>query len=186
MRKYTWFTLALIGITFLACQSESNKKAPPKDLPTEKVFPLSIQLGGEYGELDVIRAQARSTIDYRIENGGKALSMMTSGYWWPEFVYYRQKITGEGHYDGYWVQYKDDFTYEYGVYDEVWGSGRYHYDLDKMELLLLDDDVEQEPKVYQGNYNGNLMSYIGRHTWGINNGMQIKMVPIDTKPTKQG
>jgi len=183
MRNYGLILLAALACLMIACKPDGTSKGVPEDIAEDKIFPLSIELKGAYTDLDHIRAQALSIIDYRIQNSDKALSMMTSGYWWPEFVYHSGSISGEGHYDGYWIKYGDDFTYTYGVYGDTWGSGKYHYGLDNQELMLLDNDVELEPKVFQGNYNGELMSYIGKHTFGVNNGMQIKMVPLEEVPT---
>ena len=180
-----YLKIAIAMTTFLVISCDPGPSAM-KDLPVEEWFPLSIQKGSEFDDPDLLRAQALSIIDYRIQNSEKALSMMTYGYWWPEFVFNKDKITQEGHYDGYWIKYEDDYSYTYGKYDVTWGGGKYHYDLDKKELRLLDNDSEQEPKVFQGNYNGEIMSYIGMHEFGVNNGLQIKMVPLDNKPVAEG
>ena len=64
------------------------------------------------------------------------------------------------------------------------GAGRYHFRLEDSQLIMLDDDVDQEPKVWTANNNGEMMSYVGTHEFGVNNGMQMKMIPLDTRPKK--
>jgi len=188
MGKYIFLPVILLSLLFASCdQSNSGKKSSSsknKELDESKIFPISIQKEGEYSDLDAIRAQARSLIDHRAANGDKPMSMLTYGYWNPEFVYNANKMSKENQYAGYWIKYEDDFTYTYGAWGDEMGSGKYHFRLDDNQLLMLDNDVDQEPKAWTANNNGEMMSYIGLHEWGVNNGMQMKMVPMDTKPVK--
>lgn len=188
MRKYFFLSTLVISCLVSSCRpaGESGHTVHNKvKLDPSKVFPISIQKQGEFDDLDVIRAQARSIIDYRATNGDKPMAMLTYGYWNPEFVFNAGKMSAEGQYEGYWIAFKDDFTYSYGAYDDIMGSGRYHFRLDDKQLIMLDDDVEQEPKVWVANNNGEMMSFVGTHEFGVNNGIQMKMVPMDTRPTKK-
>lgn len=149
-----------------------------------KVFPLSIQKGGSYRSLDQIRVQARTIIDHRIEQSDKALAMMTHTYWYPEFVYNGKEMSKVDEYKGYWIKYGDDFRYQYGQYGKVFGEGRYHFRLEDKSLYMLDDDIEQEPKVWTVNYNGEAMAYVGVHEYKISNGMQLKFLAVGEQPKK--
>ena len=185
MLKYFLRYSALISLILLSC-NPSNSSSGSDNIPTseDKIFPLTIQKGGNTMPLEQIRAQARTLIDHRIQTGTEALSMLTSGFWWPEYVFNKGSISAQGHYDGYWLDFKEDFSYEYGKYSTRYGGGKYHYSLDNSYLIMLDNDVALEPKVWQANYNGQAIALVGRHEYGINNGMQIKLVPLDVLPSE--
>ncbi|MFT4536798.1 MAG: hypothetical protein ACI9P5_004175 [Saprospiraceae bacterium] len=179
MGKYILLTSIVIMLLLASCdQTKSNNTTA-----ADNDFPLSALEEGEYSDLDAIRAQARGLIDHRASNGDKPMSMLTYGYWNPEFVFDGHEMSAPGRYEGYWIKYEDDFTYSYGAYKNVMGSGRYHFRLDDSQLMMLDNNVDQEPKVWTANNNGEMMSYIGVHEWGVNNGMQMKMVSMDAQPT---
>ena len=168
-------------LVFTSCQSSTSKvtKEPPP-----RGFPLNIQKGGTYRSLDQIRVRALGVIEDRIKKNPKALSMLTYGWWNPEFVYNDQEISGQDTYAGYWLKFEDDFTYQYGYYEQLMGSGKYYFRLDDKSLYMLDSDINSEPKVWTANHNGELMALVGTHEYKINNGMQIKMVPEDAKPSR--
>ncbi len=186
MHTRIFINLLLATVFLLSCNSgdkSSQVQSPQQD--EAKIFPISIQKKGNYTSVDAIRAQARTVIDFRIQNGEKPMSMLTAWYWNPEFVFNAGKISKEGQYEGYWIKYEDDFTYTYGIYDKTIGGGRYHFRLEDDQLILLDNDITQEPKAFLAKNNGELMSYIGRHDFGVNNGMQMKMIMMETQPTKR-
>lgn len=176
------FSLFLLGILILSCESKGPKVN--SDLAEQIVMPLNIQKGGEFSSLAEIRAQAKALIDSRSSKDDKALSFLTYGFWSPEFVYNDRKMSAVDEYAGIWIDFKDDYGYEYGFYGDVLGTGRYHYRIDDNVLLMLDDNAEKEPKVWRAPYNGDIMALSGTHEFGVNNGMQIKMVPLETKPAK--
>lgn len=173
---------AMIVISACGDKGGSGSEAIAKTVKVDKVFPLSLQKKGYTQDLATIRAQARTLIDHRVQTDNNPLAMMTVGYWHPEFVFNAGKMSDEFYYAGYWIKYNDDFTYQYGQNADVHGGGRYHFRLDDKALLLLDDDVEQEPKSFTANYNGEAMAYIGKHDYGVNNGMQIKMIHSVERP----
>ncbi|MEL6124083.1 MAG: hypothetical protein AAFR14_10195 [Bacteroidota bacterium] len=175
--------LASFAMVITSCQTTENKKTA-ETANDETVFPTSIQKGGYNEELASIRAQALTLISDRIENSDGPLAMLTVGYWYPEFVFNAGKMSQVDQYKGYWIKYNDDFTYSYGQYGDVHGGGRYHFTLDNNSLLMLDNNVDQEPKSWIANHNGEAMAYVGQHDWDVNNGMQIKMLPLDNIPPR--
>ncbi len=178
------FGVAMMFLT--ACDSTGGAKSKPKSESGEDlVFPTNIHKGGEYKSVQEIRTQARGLIDHRVETIGEPLSMITYGYWEPEFVFNAGKMSKEAEYVGFWIDFKEDFTYEYGYYDKTQGGGRYHFRLDDFALLMLDNNEDMEPKSWTANNNGDAMALVGNHDFGINNGMQIKMLPIDDKPVRR-
>ena len=185
----TYF-LRILCIAFTICLMASCQKS---DSPTQqslsaevtsddrKSFPMNIEKGGSYKAVDQIRVMARGIIETRKKDHPEPMSILTYAYWNPEIVF-NSGFSKPGDYEGYWIKFNEDFTYSYGVNLIEQGKGRYHYSLDDAELVMLDDDVLLEPKVWNVNSNGVVMTFQGRHDFGVNNGMQMKMVPHDQQP----
>lgn len=179
-------TIVLIG-SLMSCDSTPKGTKDEKKISVNQdglIMPLNIKKGGDYKSLEEIRNQTRALIDHRVEESPEAYSMVTHGYWEPEFVFNAGKMSKENQYLGYWINFEDDFTYSYGLFDKIQGGGRYHFRLEDNTLLMLDNDEEIEPKVWTAQNNGDAMALVGRHDFGINNGMQIKMIPNDERPKK--
>ena len=179
------FSLCILLCSFalFSCDNTGKKSNP---LTEDEINPVNIQKGGKFSEFSSvqdIRNQARTLLNYRIENGGPPLSMITYAWWYPEVCYNEQKFSKELAYVGHWLKFEEDFSYTYGIYDRTTGGGRYHYRLDDSQLIMLDNDPEMEPKVWDAKNNGEIMPFVGTHTFDVNNGMQIKMIPLDERPT---
>ena len=179
--------LKMASVLMLAICVSCQQSGPTinSELAAEFVNPLNIQKGGEFSSLGEIRAQAKALIDSRISNSAQPLSFLTHGYWVPEFVYNDRTMSKIDEYLGHWIDFQDSYDYTYGYFDDVLGTGRYHYRLDDNTLIMLDSNPEIEPKVWKAPYNGDIMAFVGTHEFGINNGMQIKMIPQDNLPVKK-
>lgn len=129
------------------------------------------------------RSQARSVIEHRKLTEDKPMAIMVANYWEYEFVYKKQKMSAEGEHAGEWIKFEDDFTYTYGKYDDVQGSGTFHHSFDNYMLVLLDDKKNVEPVEYETKFGQEVMILVGRPTFG-QNGSQMKMRKIMTRPTK--
>ena len=113
MSRYIIVISIFVGFMFAGCNSEKGSQQG-QNIPTaeDQIFPLTIQKGGNTMSLEQIRAQARTLVDHRIGTESEPLAMLTVGIWWPEFVYNKGSISGQGHYDGYWLDFKDDFWFQ--------------------------------------------------------------------------
>jgi len=163
--------------------SSGGESAENQELiQADKVFPISIQKGGSFKSLEQIRVRALAEISDRVVNEPEALSIITSFYWHPEAVVNGREIHGEGYYEGYWIKFEDDFTYQYGINQGLLGSGKYHFRLDDETMYMLDADFEQEPKVWRAKANGRAIALAGIHEYKVNNGIQIKLTPLTEEP----
>lgn len=186
MRINAYLILALALSLLTACDSKQKSSTAEGTLVKPQIgeeFPMSIQKGGKFASLDQIRVEALGIIEHRKKTEPEALSMLTFGYWNPEFVYNSGQISPTDQYAGYWIKFEDDFTYSYGQYKKNFGKGKYHFRLDDKSLYMLDDNIEHEPKVWTVNHNGEVIALVGTHEYGVNNGMQMKMVALTEKPT---
>jgi len=170
------------GSSNSANEDATAQKTGFKTVDGDKVFPISIQKGGSFRSLEQIRVQALTIINDREEP--EAFSIITAGYWHPEAVVNGRDIRGQGYYEGYWIKFEDDFSYRYGVYGDLLGSGKYHFRLEEESLIMLDNDFEQEPKVWSAKANGRAIALAGRHDYQVNNGIQMKLIYLDNQPKK--
>jgi hypothetical protein len=184
MRHLIVILTVFYSLLIVSCDGDTKPASKDSKSQTDLVIPINIQKGGDYTSVQEIRNQTKALIDSRIKQNPEAFSMITYGYWLPEFVFNEGKMSKENQYAGYWIDFNEDFSYEYGLYSKTLGKGKYHFRLDDIVLLMLDDNTDLEPKVWGANNNGDVMVLVGKHDFGINNGMQIKMQPSDTKPSK--
>lgn len=185
MRAFNYLLCIIAFGLFVACDSgaSGSKKALVIDkskLP-DKVFPVEIQKGGSFTSVQEIRVQAKAMIESRIQKEPDPLAMITHDYFLLEFVFNGKEMSKVDEYMGYWMKFEEDFTYQYGYYDALAGTGIYHYRNDDEAMLMLNDDETLEPKSWVLRTNGRAFALVGRHDFGVNNGMQIK---LDTQPNK--
>ena len=166
----------MIVFSFIACSQ--NKSSEPNRI-IEDTGPKTVKIDKSSPN---DRTTAASLIAHRSKDG-EAYAILTSGFWNYQFVFDGREMSKPGDYDGHWVQYKDDFTYDYGIYSEQNGSGKYHYRLDDNMMIMLDDDESVAPKEWQVKHGGQVMVLVGSHGFG-NNGMQMKMLKSNEKPSK--
>jgi len=190
MRAFNYLLCALVLGLFMACGSggssdTKNELVIDKSKLPDQVFPVEIQKGGSFESVQEIRMQAKAMIESRIEKNPDPLAMITHNYFLPEFVLFNpQEISKSGDFQGHWIKFEEDFTYQYGYYEVLAGTGIYHYRIDDEALLLLNDDETLEPKSWALRTNGMAFALSGRHDFGVNNGMQIKLEIQSTKPAR--
>lgn len=184
------FRIVAIGLTLgllFAC-GDSTTKTPPnpnaKAIVEGPVMPINIKKSAQYESLASARREAQSLIQHRKTTHPNPMAMVTQTYWtWAGFFDGKEMM----HPDrllGQWLKFEDNFSYSYGYYDDVNGTGIYHYRIDDDSLLMLDDDETKQPKEWQLRSNGTAIVLEGRHGFSINNGMQMKLGPNDRRPTK--
>lgn len=183
MNKVLYFFSFVLLTSLIACKG-SGKAGDEPNSDAAHSFPYNEVKGGYTESLESIRNQCLSMIQFRKESEAKPYSFLTTGYWHPEFIFNKGAISAEFAYAGYWVQYGDDFKYKYGIYEEVVGGGDYHYSLNREVMIMVDKVSDIEPKIWKVQYNGDHLVLVGTHEFGINNGMQIKNVPMEKIPPK--
>ena len=85
---------------------------------------------------------------------------------------------------GHWIDFKPDWTYEYGYFDEKRGTGKYHYSFDTAVVLMLDDNPEIKADEYDVRLAGDSMVLVGKATYDSNS-KQCKLNRAVGMPTKK-
>lgn len=175
-------------------------------------FPFNDPRAREGDDVARIKSKFLSLIDLRRNKMPTKLFDMTYYYIGPYGFANRGRRIGPSAFEGQWLKFADDFTYEYGVYDEVKGSGVYHYSDTDFFLMMYDSDPKIEPRLFSIQSNSEFFNFIGRpiivvddgsgehillDKWSndrflnqvrivhnLSNGMQIMMKMLDEKPQK--
>ena len=126
--------------------------------------------------IKAMRAQALSILNHRLKNNPESYAIVEADVWNYEFVF-DGEMSKVGEYEGVWIDFKPDFTYEYGKNSEVNGRGRYHYHFERSELLIIDNDASIKPKEWQIKSAGDVMILIGTNTYR-DNSVQMKLVRV--------
>ena len=174
---FTGFCFMFLG----ACKSE-NANAKSEESKTKDRLE-SLRKNSESNiNISALRAQALSILDHRIKEDDKSYAIVEAGCWEYAFVF-DGEMSKPGDHAGEWINYKPDFTYDYGLYQEVLGAGRYHYSYDKSLILMIDNNGEFKPEEWRAQNSGDVMILVGTSTYQ-NNSVQMKLERLDTCPVQ--
>lgn len=142
-------------------------------IPVEKANPVDPKM----------RSQALGILEHRIKNDAQTYAVIEAGVLNYDFIHDGRKISKRDDYIGDWIDFKDDFTYDYGTYSETRGEGRYHYRTDINQLVMVDNNKNQNPQEWSVKVGGDVLVLVGTSTYK-NNAYQMKLSRSDNKPTK--
>jgi hypothetical protein len=191
------YATALLLIFALSCKPASKEDTNTQDEPIGVDEPIHIPTedGGvqvkatnlEYdlsvptnqsvagpNTIKSMRRQAYSILENRLKAGGEVAAILDIGTFFYEFIVKGSKVSEVGQLDNKWVDFKSDWTYDYGFNREVQGGGRFHYNPDNQVLLMIDNDQTIKPQEFNAKHAGNTLVLVGTPTYKDNN-MQIKL-----------
>lgn len=87
--------------------------------------------------------------------------------------------------EGRWVEFKHDFTYEYGKYDTSLGNGKYHYSPSDELLILVDNDPAVKPLEFINGWDMGFTVIGGTDTYDDKK-LMIKLINKPNRPNKTG
>lgn len=115
------------------------------------------------------------------EKTEKAMSFLVVDHWVYEFVFSGTEMSKVGEYEGQWIKYEDDHTYQYGHYNDIKGSGQYHYSLEQGKMIMVDDSEDVMPEEWEVKAQDEVMILVGSGYFG-NNPRQCKMLRWNGRP----
>ena len=119
----------------------------------------------------------------RSEEGAQPWAILDVGVWEYQFKFENSKVTAEGETKGQWIDFDKDYTYKYGYYDKVEGSGKYYFNIETKQLLILDDDPMKKPYEYIAKLHNGHMVLMGTKTYK-DNAYQAKLINVPHIPAK--
>ena len=134
----------------------------PKTLTIKRSFPFNEPKITDQKVISQLRSYALDLITKRQENMKEDLFDLTYYYVSPRGFSNLNKVTGQQAYTGYWAKFDKDYTYQYGIRDQVIGDGVYHYAGSDTKLFMLDNDRQIEPKMWNIKSNSEFFNFLGR------------------------
>ena len=173
MNLSRYFLLAVFAVLLAACNQDN--KAEKSAEPEANIERLKgLQSNEDTGNIAAQRAQALSILNFRLKKDPQSYAIVEADVWEYEFVF-DGEMSKPGEYEGVWIDFKPDFTYEYGKNSTVNGSGRYNYQFERGELLMIDNDAKVKPQEWTVKNAGDAMVLVGTQTYR-DNSVQMKLV----------
>ena len=135
-------------------------------------------------EVAGLREDAEVIIKHRYkETGKKSYIILDKNLWEYEFIFAGRKMSAPNQLAGYWIDFNEDQTYTYGLYQEVKGNGKYTYNLSSGFLLLIDNNDKIKPSEYEAKLFDLTLVMDGNHIYKDNN-FNAKLKRITERPIK--
>lgn len=176
----------LCSICFMpACKDPKvTPAAEMKDVVQDTVMQASGKKSMGATQISQLHKQAQAILAYRLENKPEKHAIIDVGVWEYEAAFKEGAMSKPGEYTGHWIDFAEDGSYEFGVYTETKGRGKYHYDNDTHLLLLVNDDPQVKPEEYELKLLQSVMIMMGKSTYQ-DNGFQAKLLKSEKRPVKQ-
>ena len=178
-------------------KKETNQQNQDKEVKTGKtlVVPTNVNLETDTlltimlnmskikpEEVAPMKRAAVAIIDHRQkETGNKSHIILDKDLWEFEFIFSGRKMSAVNMFAGCWIDFSEDLTYTYGRYEEVKGSGRYHYSTDTGLLLLNDDSDKIKPHEFEAKLFDATLVMDGNDIYKDNN-YNAKLKRISARP----
>ena len=186
MKVYTYLLISIF-FCFTSCKNDTNSaKTQVEKIAEEDFNPLKREriqamkkekVESSSSEIASMRQQALSIINHRLKKGEKSFAIIEADTWEYEF-YFKGEMSKPGEYAGVWIDFKPDNTYEYGHLKDVQGAGRYSYQFDRGELLMVDNNANQKPQEWQAKVAGDALVLVGTSLYKDNaTQMKLSRVP---------
>lgn len=180
MKLINYITLLTCAVVLSCCSNGSTTDQKSGNVSKMEASPTKIDKPAD----PKLRSQALGILAHRIKNYPETYAIIEAGVLNYEFVHNGREISKKGAYAGSWIDFKSDFTYDYGTYDTTDGSGRYHFRSDINQLVMIDNSKDQNPQEWDVKIGGDVLILVGTNTYG-NNAYQMKLQRSDAKPVKQ-
>lgn len=177
-----------IGCKQVTSSSSSSSKGSAVVLPISEKWMLSNQSETSDSLAQVARTNAGPILEHRIKESKTGVATgMDKDLWVVDAILKGSKMIFGTDVNGFWIDFKDNNLYEYGNFEVIKGQGKYHFDVDKNIMLLLDADSRIKAQEFQTILTNDALVLVGSSIYGDNN-MQAKFQrksAMPVKPVKQ-
>ncbi len=185
--KATAIQLIICSILLIACNSDKVQRPEPLSKPKQNITkeqnPVIREArearkqkekdGPSTKQINQWRSQALSILNHRLKTMPSTDPIVEADLWEYQFVY-DGEMSKVGDYDGVWLDFKKDHTYEYGKYKVVNGTGKYNFHEDRQEILMVDNNNSMKPQEWSIKQEGDVMIMVGTANYQDNH-IQQKM-----------
>ena len=111
-------------------------------------------------------------------------AFLTADLWHYVFALTVTEVPEKNPYEGFWIDFHDDGTYEKGVYDDVTVEGVFTFDNNTKRLRIYPTKGDDRIREWEILTNGDVIIFVGTNTFG-NNSEQIKLERATQRPVKK-
>ncbi len=183
MRVFLISCLCSICLLMSCKEAKEPIAAETKNVVQDTVMQTSGKKTMGSSQIAQLHKQATAILTYRLENKPEKHAIIDVGVWEYEAAFREGAMSKPGEFAGHWIDFSENGTYEMGVYNEITGSGRYHYDNDTHLLLLVNNDEKVKPEEFELKLMQSVMIMMGKSTYQ-DNGFQAKLLKSEKRPTR--
>jgi len=182
MFKFLTFILVVVTLS-ISCKSDpvnTGQLVNSGNIIHEAPATISPE---QKAQIDNLRSHAHELIKKRSQEED-AYSMMVVGWWVYEAIFAGGSAPKPVE-PGYWIKFEDDFSYNYGQYENVQGGGKYHFTMNEEEpkIIMVDDNPAKAPEEWKTMNKEDVMILVGSNYFG-NNPKQMKVVKEMSQPAR--
>ncbi|MBK8626109.1 MAG: hypothetical protein IPN86_11240 [Saprospiraceae bacterium] len=183
-----YFIFLAFSIMLLNCKSNKGTGVDGATAAVvksvEEQYILSNQKNMSDSLVQVHRNAAMPILEHRLKTTTvKSVTGLDKDIWHFEAILKGSDITFGENLKGAWIDFGDDATYKYGSFGDTFGGGKYHYDVDKGSLIMIDNDKRIKAQEFQPLLTNDALVFVGISTYGDNN-TQAKLLRNTALPIK--
>ena len=165
MNWYAYIFLVIGLSAFASCTNETSSietKVGPQELSKKLNYPFNTPKVQDEQAIVLLRSYVKELINAKQRNIKSDLFELTYYFMLPYGFANDNNISAVESNKRLWLKFADDFTYEYGSFNEVMGNGVYNFLETDSDLFMLDNDSQIEPKFWSVKSNSDHFSFIGK------------------------
>lgn len=168
--------VGLLAMLLLVSCEEKEVTSSPEELRQKLSFHINVQKAREGDDIKYLRKFIKKTIKGRQKSLPGQLWDLPTFHLTPYGVAVNGGRAKPKDAEGMWYKFNKDYTYAYGRYDNVVGSGIYHYADSDEFLVMLDNDGQIEPKLFKLLSNSEMFNFVGQPIMLIDDGKGERML----------
>ena len=165
-----------IFLLFSCEEKELEITSSPEELRQKLSFHFNVLKARDGDDIKYLRKFIKKTIRERQKSMPNQLWDLPSFFLTPFGVAVNGGRAKPKNAEGMWLKFEKDYTYAYGRYDKVVGSGIYHYSDSDEFLVMLDMDSQVEPKLFKLLSNSEMFNFVGQPIMLIDDGKGERML----------
>ncbi|MBK8349813.1 MAG: hypothetical protein IPL08_20230 [Saprospiraceae bacterium] len=180
------FAISLFLVASCKMENKSTARSGDNGKSVGDAYALLNQEDVKDVDVKAMRASALNILEHRYkESSKKTYTILDKDIWvFDAIVKNSNMMTGDS-LGGRWIDFKEDLTYDYGRMDKKEGKGKYFYDFDKANLLLIDDNENIKPQEFEVKALNDMLVIVGQYIYKDNN-IQTKLTRKASFPTPGG
>ena len=157
-------TLSFLSLLLLisSCNINEDKVDGNSTLQERQDFPFNKSTLGDATQLSSLRSKVSILIAKRQKSIQEDLSDLTYYYAMPHGTNRTGRPVAPQEFLGMWIKFENNYTFSYGKEKKLYGNGVYHYSPTDRILIMLDDNDQIEPKMWEFLFNSESFNFVGR------------------------